>query len=976
MRSDFNAEQTQTLLKKWEKITYNFKRYNYSFEKRLEELGLKIEDLGSYFSSLNQKFNGHQPLNFTCLEHTSVSNDFNLDQAYAPIIQWAIVQLGFQQCFPGFVEVLNKEISQITSRVLDLELKNFQIESNSNSDYKLFLNYFKDYTAWEKLFVKYPVLEYVLIIRINQLTTYYQEILTHFRQDRLELEEKGFIAEEAVLVNIEFGLSDPHRGGKTVACFSFQNGGKLIYKPHSLGLERAFQLVIDWFNKTSDKIICPLNHTLDKGDYGWAAYLDHIGFASEDDVDAYFYRLGQLNALFFFLGATDMHPNNFVQQGQYPIPIDLECLLSPIQTHASSDYATLGSCLYTGMSPYWYLSKDRSHVFYSLGIEDSSRLLPYPTPKTVNQQTRDQRVVFAYQTSENAKLYEFNDKRINPLAYRENLLNGFENLYKLIYTHKEELLAENSPLNHFKNLESRLLLRGTKEYRQTLFFTLAPNNLKSFADYVVATERIYSHNPIFNNGQAYSKVIESEKTSLYERDIPVFVGNTSGTTLKNDRYDLIGDIIDRSPFEQMIERIQYSSIEKLKFQLDLLKASYEMIRISNEELPTNRLLAGEKGRSYEAVIKGIIAKLERLAIQTDQGTAWLDIYPEDPNAIYANLVVCTPNNYAGTAGVGYFLIQAATTFNNYDWRNLAKDAIRFGLNQSLKNMTTYGGGVISLSAFEGVFSVIYSALCWLNYWQDKDLEKQVLKLLSLVKNDDFESQPLDYLGGISGAILVLMKAVDYFKSTSLNNMLVVLCDRLIAKLPTVANQKTGMAHGAAGYAYTLLIMYKRFSKEKYLQLAVEYLDIEMNYWIDRIQKAKSVKKKGTWWCNGLPGVGMACLTFVQEGCGDKYLNFLNEITTEICKQSIPHKDHLCCGKSGRLVFLIKASQLLGDDNLLKIAHKEAVEMLKRNDDSGKWHYQQLSEGTIIPGLFNGASGIAYALLALQNPAISNILTLE
>jgi hypothetical protein len=98
-----------------------------------------------------------------------------------------------------------------------------------------------------------------------------------------------------------------------------------------------------------------------RGDYLWEDHVEWSPAPSESDVAAYFRRVGFALRLFQALGSTDLHALNLVAVGGYPAFIDLDTLLQPIVSAASSslegllDERARRSPLGSGLLPSWLI---------------------------------------------------------------------------------------------------------------------------------------------------------------------------------------------------------------------------------------------------------------------------------------------------------------------------------------------------------------------------------------------------------------------------------------------------------------------------------------------------------------------------------------------------------------------------------------------------------------------------------------------
>src|SRR5690606_33615502 len=114
---------------------------------------------------------------------------------------------------------------------------------------------------------------------------------------------------------IDAGRSDPHSGGRTVHLLEFASGLRLVYKPRSLGVDRAFLEFLDWLALRGAPVPPPSSPTfvarvLDRGSHGWAEFVEHRECSDRAAVRRYYRNSGSLLALVHALGGTDFHYEN------------------------------------------------------------------------------------------------------------------------------------------------------------------------------------------------------------------------------------------------------------------------------------------------------------------------------------------------------------------------------------------------------------------------------------------------------------------------------------------------------------------------------------------------------------------------------------------------------------------------------------------------------------------------------------------
>ena len=125
------------------------------------------------------------------------------------------------------------------------------------------------------------------------------------------------------IVKVESGLSDSHHGGKEVLTIYFANGSQILLKPRSMENEQFYQKLLDWIGERTgtDQYFYPI---LSGKDHSWCQIVEYKPCNSEAELHQYYQRLGEQLFLAYLLGTNDIHFENLIACGAYPVMIDLE----------------------------------------------------------------------------------------------------------------------------------------------------------------------------------------------------------------------------------------------------------------------------------------------------------------------------------------------------------------------------------------------------------------------------------------------------------------------------------------------------------------------------------------------------------------------------------------------------------------------------------------------------------------------------
>jgi hypothetical protein len=143
----------------------------------------------------------------------------------------------------------------------------------------------------------YPVLARQLCTVAIQWVGSVQEFLSRLVADWTDLcqltGEYARLAQGSV-VNLHPGLSDPHRGGRTVWRVTLANGVTIAYKPKSLVGDSAWNALLDWCNQQGLSPRLGTLWVLPRAGYGWMEWAEPADSSEKGDRLLLHRRMGLL----------------------------------------------------------------------------------------------------------------------------------------------------------------------------------------------------------------------------------------------------------------------------------------------------------------------------------------------------------------------------------------------------------------------------------------------------------------------------------------------------------------------------------------------------------------------------------------------------------------------------------------------------------------------------------------------------------
>ena len=1027
-----NTEQTERRLQKW-KSQPPFDQSTF-FAERLALDGATEEDLcmllgepieavqarmaqpPEWLLTLAQTFAlSDQPERFESLD---VKGDQQLAAFLHPITP--LLKQGVERLLAG-VEILVKQypilpfdqetigpllFSHVLDRLLPVLIKPLTLELNiarlqerlqgetPEERFRSFVRQLCEPGAMVALLELYPVLARLLVTIMDQGIAYGLELLGHLCADWPEICERlapGDVND--MLTGIQFGAGDTHRGGRSVVLLTFRSGFKLVYKPKSLAIDTHFQALLTWLQKQGEQLDFRTAQVLDKGSYGWSEYVSAQPCASEEGVGRFYERLGSYLALLYAFEGTDLHRENLIACGEYPMLVDLETLFQPywpIQTEDQQPALPQGlavlrtSVLRSGLLPQriWTTAEGDGVDISGLGGA-GGQLTPHPVaileaPGTDQMRFVRQRVAI----EDRLNRPTLDGKAVDGFIYLEQVSAGFTTIYRLLMAHREELLTEILPL--FAHDEIRSILRPTQSYARLLQESLHPTLLRNALD----RDRFFDHLWVqVPRHSFYSRLIPAELEDLREHNIPFFSTTPASRSLSTSQGGEIADFFDESGLAAAEQRIRKLDEQDLARQLWIIQASFATKVIGEEQTTwkTTQLLHARDEVSEERLLEAACAvgdRLDDLAIlgNSNNDASWMSLQLVGERVW--TLSITDLDLYNGTAGIGLFLAYLGAVTNENRYTTLARQVM-----EAIRHQTQAEGELHRPGAFSGWGGLLYFYTHLAALWQDKTLLTEAEGIIDRFAATIEADHLLDVLGGVAGGLrglLTLYRAAPASRTLSA----ALRCgDHLLAHAKAMPKgigwttplspqlPLTGYSHGAAGIALSLLELAALSGEERFEHTALAAIEYERSLfsperqnWPDlRDEKVRGTSEAGymVTWCHGAPGIALARLGSLayHDDAATREEIALALKTTRTQGFGLNHS--LCHGDLGNLDVLLVASQVLDDAPYRAEVARLAAMLLKSIERQG-W-CTGVPLGVETPGLMTGIAGIGYELLRLAKP---------
>jgi type 2 lantibiotic biosynthesis protein LanM len=373
-------------------------------------------------------------------------------------------------------------------------------------------------------------------------------------------------SELGTVADIRASLSDPHDGGRTVLGVKFSSGLRIVYKPRSFDTDIAWNGLLEWTNAQGLGLPLKGATVLARPGYGWVGWIEYAPCADDAERARYYRRTGMLLAIFHVLGASDIHAENLIAAGEYPMPIDTETLMTPLffATEAAPRPSTAQetalmrlthSVLTTCMLPHPPGETGEKAIDMSglggVGGESVTATVPRVTPAG---EVAFERSPITAPRHRNVPFPE--GMAAEPSRFTESIVEGFREAYGLLALRRRELTAPDGPLAALARAPMRLVFRDTRVYGVLLTQSLAPQCVRDGVDRSLELESLDRIMLAGAPSVFYQPVVAAEKEALERLDIPYFHVIPGERAVFSGGRTVAAEFLREPPYEAVLRRIE------------------------------------------------------------------------------------------------------------------------------------------------------------------------------------------------------------------------------------------------------------------------------------------------------------------------------------------------------------------------------------------------------------------------------------
>lgn len=846
------------------------------------------------------------------------------------------------------------ELFNVFGKLIAVELElykqshNFSSEDKQERFQEFLKNYYNSKDSFLKFYVKYPVAIRVAMERVNFLKKNIKNLLERIEHDSTDLSEfLDLDKNELHLTEIELSTGDSHERGNTVSILKFGDK-KIVYKPKNLEISESFQEFLKWYSSQSGLLDLKLPSGIYRNQYSYVEFIEKVHCHNRSEVERFYLRYGYLTAICYLLGINDLHMENIIAMGEYPVIIDIETMFQILPKMENENIlnniirllkvdSVSNSCLLPQKMNVGLDGEVELSALNGKGTKINSKILG---PIGINtDEFHFEKQEGYFKGGDNIPMIS-NTEEVDFNEYRFLIVEGFNDFMSFAINHNQELIEK---LTIFKGKKVRALLKGTERYASMIRYASHPNyNIEmKFRERLMMNIWAYPYSD--------KRIITSEVRDLLYNDIPIFYAISDSTNIIDSHGEVYKDYFERSGLELAVERIKYLNEEVLKRQLAIMITSLGLADdYLNKEMSIIKVRPlSSHYYSYIKESESIADKLITDILETEDEASFININC-DKN-LHWDLIPCDESLYSGLSGISllFLILYKCTGKNRYlhYYRKLLHTAIKQSKVQPFK------------SAFDGWLSPIYPMLLEYEFFgtiTDEDFLKFTIEKINSLSEETIVKIPnTDYISGIAGILRLIdqMKVVSHIGEISCDAVDIlskVLKERLFEQYEE-SFSNVGITHGLSGISLSLISV-PNIDKDLIIELLTKEMTLQA--------KEKDVYE----WCWQVPGMIQARIEILKS---IPDLSIENQLTKlfkqyEYLLDCIPESDTLCHGK-GSVLTAMKSILECTNDKIWESRIHVIFSNMKENSLISDYSVPRIFNFE-MKGLFDGISGISISYL--------------
>lgn len=896
------------------------------------------------------------------IDYLRMDDNFAFEENALNIVKKNIESEIFQRCFKSLLYCMNVE--RVDGKLI----------GNTPEDrYAEFSNTEHCITSMKDMF---PSLERQIYSELKEKCKYLISVTGELEKNISKITTYFFGIEIKKIESVS-NSGDWHND-KCVLVFTLDGGSKVVYKPTKGKNLEFLKNVLGFFFEPE---YLNLYDFIYSNEGTWVKFIE---YKEENDpciIKQFYKNYGQIIFISYLLGVNDLHYENLIASGQYPIISDVETIFSSylfFQTHSydyDAQYNASKQLIYgvmaTGLVPIYSMTEYFGGDVSCL----SSKGIKLFVEKVMNIYRDDM-----YIEPQLELINSYNhmpSKSIDPLLYKDSIISGFEKAQETFFARKEEIVE--FVVDHINMVESRIILNMTKGYSKIVKIKSDPRYRmmpQTYDDLLVNLKR----SNMFNDRVFNHEVFELQKgniPSFYWCDELNYAYGYCGSEKRSvmdiakfNKHEL-KTILDYQTDESMIKRQKKLIIEAIDSNIALGIEYNGLHRFRERDVKVDRNTL--RKNIDENVIRG-----------NDGTVSWIGLMVNDKEQLeYAALDWTL---YSGLVGLGHvYFSDYITRQDEYAYDMLGKIYQTLEIVMEKGRFDNYN--ISYYCGLTGIYSFMVKMKS-IGITANKKMDHTLYVLQNLIRKNIGISSCYDTLTGIHSAVMYFFsqRSDDLFAEQILQEISKYFVSNFQVQLMERDFNYASFAHGYSGIITSIMCLNR--------------VEPDGNYkeWVNVLWKKETGLYEGDFkwkdmrnaeylhshfWCHGSCGIMTARLVWIKYGFlkdglledvrEDEIIMQLGKYKTDIVSGKYDSQNYsLCHGNGAFIEFLISYYRVFEDhgtpntyiDRIIRDAEKHGFSCIG-------------APGAINAiGFMVGESGIQYMLNRCKHSDLPSLLLAE
>ena len=719
-------------------------------------------------------------------------------------------------------KVIQTMIEKISGNILSLLIKTVvwdfrsgtdttDTENNNDEAFQKYIrDNFLDMDGILSFYSRYPVIARRAAIKSKQISDHFIEML-----ERIENDYDGLCSilgtdKITSLDGINAEQGDTHDKGRFVVKLDFSEG-TIIYKPRNLRVQEELDHTLSSVCGQAGTLPLYYRKTIYHDNYAFDTFVEYEECTSEEQVKNYYRRFGQICAIIYMLRGNDIHYENIIAHGEYPVLIDVETLFQhqgdviERPDNAASDVYidSVSSVGGTAMVPIITFNQGKNGKGIDISaLGGKEQELPYKVLQLVNSGTDNMKFDYVDAKMSGANnLPKLNGEVIDFNEYTDIIIDGFRKTMDYILRNKELFIGNGGLVERYSDIRVRHLMKATQNYAKIMTFSSHPN----YSENMVKLERMFAN--IWDYNYKDKRIVRFETDDMIDGDIPIFYGKINSKEIIASSGEKLDDYFETSAYDKVVARFETLDEAEIERQVSQMKVCMNMFETENHEKAAGRKSGN---RVKKPTRSELLQKAEEIADtivdnahfnKNTQTVEW-------NNVVYDNINGCWKTRgiscglTIGQTGVFNFLYLLNKHINKYD------DV----LNSISHSFTELPAEYLPLSLSDGIASVFYSYMLVYRESQNKRAENMMGYYANIIKDKLDDCDDDSFMYGLAGILAVMSSAWkltknDLFKDIALRAY------NIISERYTIDENDLSFYSGMAGVSYAASMAADTFELE-------------------------------------------------------------------------------------------------------------------------------------------------------------------